>query len=350
MDQTQKKWLFISIGISVVALVVMLLLTFDTDTLVALQKCNPWYIVLGLILHIFSIVFWALRIKLMCWSLNYAVPFFHSLNLVCANMLVAAVTPSQVGGEAVRVYELYKSDVPTADATAVVLMERVFDGIVLAVGTVIGVYLLGEMFGYLNFPAIYMGVAYMATAVFAGLLILFAVLVKRPLWTKILVRKISGLFTRRWESAQVDMLFQKIDCTIDQFYVTIGHFAGRSKLGLLLGLLMTILFWTSEFVIASVLMVGLGLEPNFVLSFILQLLIAMIMMIPLTPGGVGVAEVSIAAFYALIIPMPLVGVFVLLWRLILYYFNVVVGVVASLRIVRRETRTPQAEDAEPAQA
>ena len=76
----------------------------------------------------------------------------------------------------------------------------------------------------------------------------------------------------------------------------------------------------------------------FLISFIFQLLIAMIMMIPLTPGGVGVAEVSIAAFYSIIIPLPLVGVFVLLWRLILYYFNVVVGLIASLRIVRREAR------------
>ncbi|HJK78326.1 lysylphosphatidylglycerol synthase transmembrane domain-containing protein [Methanocorpusculum vombati] len=338
MNKAQKKWLFISVGISVVALVVMLLLTFDTDTLVALEKCNPWYILLGFLLHILSIVFWALRIKLMCWSLGYRVPFFHSVNLICANMLVAAVTPSQVGGEAVRVYELYKSDVPTADATAVVLMERVFDGIVLGIGTVVGVYLLGKMFSHLNFPPVYMGVAYFATFFFIGALLLFAVLVKRPQWTKIIVAKVSGLFTRRWDSQRIDRLLGMLDENIDRFYVTIGHFGGRSKIGMALGLLMTVAFWASEFIIASVLMVGLGLEPMFLISFIFQLLIAMIMMIPLTPGGVGVAEVSIAAFYSIIIPLPLVGVFVLLWRLILYYFNVVVGLIASLRIVRREAR------------
>jgi uncharacterized protein (TIRG00374 family) len=152
MNKAQKKWLFISVDISVVALVVMLLLTFDTETLVALEKCNPWYIFFGFLSHILSIVFWALRIQIMCWSLGYRVPFFHSINLICANMLIAAVTPSQVGGEAMRAYELYKSDVPTADATAVVLMERVFDGIVLCIGTVIGVYLLGRTFNHLNFP------------------------------------------------------------------------------------------------------------------------------------------------------------------------------------------------------
>lgn len=336
MNKAQRKWLFLSVGISVVALVMMLFLTFDTDTVVALEKCNPWFILLGFLLHVVSIIFWALRIKLMCWSLGYPVPFFHSVNLVCANMLVAAVTPSQVGGEPVRVYELYKADVPTADATAVVIMERVFDGIVLSIGTVFGVYLLGKMFSHLNFPPVYMGVAYLATFFFAGALLLFAILVKQPLWTKILVTKVSGLFTHRWDSQRIERMLILLDKNIDQFYVTIGHFSGRSKTGLALGLLMTVAFWVSEFIIASVLLVGLGLEPMLLISFIFQLLIAMIMMIPLTPGGVGVAEVSIAAFYSIIISRPLVGVFVLIWRLILYYFNVIVGLIASLRIVRRE--------------
>ena len=77
MNKAQKKWLYISVGISVIALVAMLLLTFDANTIVALEKCNPWYILLGFLLHILTIVFWALRIKLMSGSLGYHVPFFH---------------------------------------------------------------------------------------------------------------------------------------------------------------------------------------------------------------------------------------------------------------------------------
>ena len=78
------------------------------------------------------------------------------------------------------------------------------------------------------------------------------------------------------------------------------------------GLLFSALYWVNEFIIASVLMVGLGLPPNFLLSFIFMILITVIMMIPLTPGGVGIAEISMGGFYALIIPTSLIGVFVLL--------------------------------------
>ena len=62
-------------------------------------------------------------------------------------------------------------------------------------------------------------------------------------------------------------------------------------------------------------------------------------MIPITPGGVGIAELSLGGFYALIIPTAIVGIFVLIYRFIFYYFNLIVGFIASMLIVRREAHT-----------
>ncbi len=338
MDHSQKRWLFISLGISCIVLFVMLFFTIDANTLVELQKCNPWLILLAVVMHIFSLVFWALRIKLMCNSLGFKVPFFHSFNLVCSNLFIAAVTPSQIGGEPLRIYELTKADVPGGDATAVVIMERVFDGIVLVLGTVISVILLGMFFADLNFPEAYMLIAYIAAAVFAGLLMLFVIVAKKPEWAGRVVKRILHLLSRKKSPDIIKEYQRKIDGYLEQFYATLGHFTGKSKSGMFYGIVFSFLYWFNEFAVASVLMVGLGLPPNFLLSFIFMILITVIMMIPLTPGGAGVAEISIAGFYALIIPTSLLGVFVLLWRLIMYYFNLVIGFLASMLIVRREAK------------
>ena len=99
------------------------------------------------------------------------------------------------------------------------------------------------------------------------------------------------------------------------------------------------LYWVNEFIIAFFICMGLGVEPTpalFLLSLIFQVLITVILMIPITPGGVGVAEISLGSLYALIIPTSIVGIFVLLYRFIFYYFNLIVGFIASMRIVRRE--------------
>jgi hypothetical protein len=41
--------------------------------------------------------------------------------------------------------------------------------------------------------------------------------------------------------------------------------------------------------------------------------------------------------YALFIPAAIVGVFVVIWRIVLYYFNIALGIISSLIIVRRES-------------
>ncbi len=345
MEKSQKRWLFISLGISFSVLFVMLILTFDTTTLDELQKCNPWIILLAFVMHLFSLGFWALRIKLMCRSLGYKVPFLHSFNLVCSNMFLASVTPSQIGGEPVRVYELTKVHVPGGEATAVVIMERVFDAIVLATGTVISVFLLSLFFADLNFPEAFMIIAYIAAFVFAGLLLLFLIIAKNQAWSNKVVNKLLRLFGRKKSPDIIQRYQRKIDIHMEKFYVTLRHFTGKSKTGMFYGLVFSALYWINEFVIASVLMVGLCLPPNYLLSFIFMILITVIMMIPLTPGGVGISEVSMAGFYALIIPTSLIGVFVLLWRLIMYYFNIAIGFIASMIIVRREAKAQKDDTA-----
>ncbi len=342
MDRSQKKLLFISLGISLAVLFIVLLVTIDANTFIALNSCIPGYLFLALGMHVMSLIFWALRIKLMSRSLGYRVGLAHSVNLVCSNMFIASVTPSQIGGEPVRIYELHKAGVPTGDATAVIIMERVFDGIVLAIGTVVCVFLLGIFFSEIHLPDICMITAYIAAAVFCGLVILFFVIAKHPKWGLALMQKISRFISRKRSAEATAAHLKKFEGHVERFYTTLGFFTGKSRSAIAWGMLFSTLYWFNEFIIAFFICLGLGVEPTgelFLLSLIFQLLITVIMMIPLTPGGVGVAEVSLGAFYAIIIPSSIVGIFVLIYRFIFYYFNLAIGFIASMLIVRRETKT-----------
>jgi uncharacterized protein (TIRG00374 family) len=78
-------------------------------------------------------------------------------------------------------------------------------------------------------------------------------------------------------------------------------------------------------------------------SFVAQIIIAIIMMIPLTPGGSGIAEVSATSLYGLFVPAAIVGVFVVLWRVVFYYFHLVIGFMAGVAIIRKEASTVKIE-------
>jgi uncharacterized protein (TIRG00374 family) len=107
---------------------------------------------------------------------------------------------------------------------------------------------------------------------------------------------LQDFFTKKWDSERIAKLTVQIDEAIDRLYLTFEMFAGRAKMGLVLGFLLTIVFWACEYAIASVIMIGLGYPPNFLLSLVFQLIIAVILMVPSTPGGAGVAEISYAVF------------------------------------------------------
>ncbi len=342
MDKGQKKLLVISLGISLAVLFAVLIFTIDAETLTALKSCMPAFLILSLAMHVVSLFFWALRIKLMCRSLGYKIRFFHCLNLVCSNTFIASITPSQIGGEPVRVYELTKAGMRGGDATAVVIMERVFDGIILAVGTILCVFALGVFFQDLALPDICMISAYTAAVVFSGLVLLFFVFARNPKWGYALMGRISNLLSRRDSMEKTQARFRQFEGYVAQFYTTVAQFGGKARSGIFFGLLFTALYWTNEFIIAYFICTGLGVEPTaalFLLSLIFQILITVILMIPITPGGVGIAELSLGGFYALIIPTAIVGIFVLIYRFIFYYFNLIVGFIASMLIVRREAHT-----------
>ncbi|HJJ96511.1 MAG TPA: flippase-like domain-containing protein [Methanocorpusculum sp.] len=343
MDTKQKKWLWISIGLSMVILLAVMVLTFNENTIESLKNLNPWFLLLAFCLHMAAMCVWALRIRVMCRSLGYLVPLRHCLNMVCAGQLIASITPSQVGGEPVRIHELYKAKMPVADATAVVLVERLMEAVLLVLGVIVGMGLFSIVYSNGEVPEMVITAAWIGTGFFVVLLVILAVLLSRPQLIRKIVFKIAGFFTKKWDSERIAKLTAQIDEAIDRLYLTFEMFAGRAKMGLVLGFLLTIVFWACEYAIASVIMIGLGYPPNFLLSLVFQLIIALILMVPSTPGGAGVAEISYAAFYSLILPSAVVGVFVVLLRLILYYANLLIGFIASFRIVKREAANQRVE-------
>ena len=132
MEKSQVKWLYISIGFSLIVLVIILFLTINENTIKYIRQINPVFLLLAFLTHILTMCFWALRVQKMSDSLGYRIGFFYCLNLVFANLLAAAITPAQAGESTVRIHELYRANVPIGDATAIVIMERVLDGVALA--------------------------------------------------------------------------------------------------------------------------------------------------------------------------------------------------------------------------
>jgi uncharacterized protein (TIRG00374 family) len=337
MEKSQVKWLYISIGFSLLVLVIILFLTINENTIKYIREINPIFLLLAFLTHILTMCFWAWRVQKMSGSLGYHIGFFYCLNLVFANLLAAAITPAQAGGEPVRVHELYRANVPIGDATAVVIMERALDGIALAALAAFAMIVLSDQWKSLG--AISEVMVYITWIFVSGSLFLFYLAIRRPDVVKKVVHRISRFFTRTWETPRVEKLVARADKEIDNFNEAVIKFVKSAKGGILWGMLFTLLYWLSEILTASLILVGLGQSPLFLESFVIQLILAILMMLPLTPGSSGIAEAGAYSMYSMFIPASIVGIFVVIWRVVLYYFNIALGILSSIIIVRREAQS-----------
>jgi hypothetical protein len=139
-----------------------------------------------------------------------------------------------------------------------------------------------------------------------------------------------------WWSSSHDTIIERADHEINNFFSSISRFTGTARRGLVYGGIMTLCFWIVEFFVASVILMGLGLGPAVIESFFFQILIAIINMVPLTPGSSGITELGTSSLYALIIPSGVIGIFVLLWRFVTFYLNIALGAVSGIAIFKRE--------------
>jgi uncharacterized protein (TIRG00374 family) len=269
-------------------------------------------------------------------GLGYRVKFTRAFNIVLVNLLAGAVTPGQVGGEPVRVHELSREGVKVGDATAVVLVERVLDGIVLTAISILAIVFLEYYWRSLALE--FMILFIVAWLMMIGLTLVFVYLIRHPDHLKRAIERIGRWVERRsrksGETGQTDSWVSRIDQEIDNFHDSIITFLRAGRTGIYGGIAATACFWVSEFFVASLLLMGLGQPPYVIQSFLFQLIIAVVSMAPLTPGSAGIAEISAASLYGLIIPSSILGIFVVLWRLLLYYFNIFIGIFAGIFIFK----------------
>ena len=337
MKLSTRGWFALTILFSLSVIIIIFATTFNAETIGYILSFNLLFLGLAIVLRFLALVLWGVRIQLMSGSLGYRVKLPYCVNMVLAGLLAGTITPGQVGGEPVRVHELYRAGVKVGDATAVVIMERVLDGIILTVMWIIVMTMMTQFIWSTFSPALIILVIIAWLFMISFLLIpVFAI--RYPVKTKsVLMRLVNWLGPRLFRSSASNQeITERADREIDNLFESMTRFTGTARKGLLTGGIVTGLFWISEFLVASVIMMGLGLGPYILESFFFQILISLIMMIPLTPGSSGVTELSTSSLYALIIPSGMIGIFVLLWRFVTFYLNIILGAIAGIAIFKRE--------------
>lgn len=329
-----KKWLMVSLLISLVSGLVVVVLTFDTGTIHGLLSIRAEYILAAAGIHAMSYLVWGMRVRGLCKTLGYSIGIQRSVEIVTSSTLAAAVTPSSMGGEPIRIHLLHMDRIPLGKASAVVLGERLLDGIIILSLAPISLYIFR---GILEDPVI--DAMLIAAAFFLlGVLLLVLYAVWRPAATRKLtmffVKRIAPLFGARTD-ARLEHIMAKVDSELENFHNSIFLFLKKEqRTGLLWGVFNTFLFWTVEFSMLYVILIGLNQHPAPLVVIASQVLILLLMAIPATPGASGIAEFGATTIFSVFVSSSLLGITVVVWRALTFYMNLLVGSFVSFKILK----------------
>jgi uncharacterized protein (TIRG00374 family) len=337
-QKTIKLSIILSLTLSLAIIIFILYFTIDSTTINLLFKTKIKYefFIIAILLNILYWFFWGARLKVLSntFEKNVNIGLWESTKIVIANLFLAGITPSMAGGEPVRIHLLNKDGMSVGCATAAVLGERLLDAIFILILVPIAFYIFQ---GVTDLGFISIGLT-IGVVLFIVLIILFVYAITKPEKTKLFIifinKKLSKFYKNKESESKV---ITRINKEVDSFHSSMVCLVHENKKALVKASILTVLFWSTGFMIPSMVLMGLGLEPFFLQSYAAQVLLLVIIMMPTTPGSAGIAEVGIYGLYGVLIGTStgtLIGVFVVLYRFITYHMNLIAGAIFQYRIFK----------------
>jgi len=308
----KAKAALIATLMSLASIIIILKFTEANFSWKLISQIQLGFLALGLFLHMLSWVFYAVRLKLLASLAGHKISFRLSLISTLASNFLAALTPSSAGGEPLRIKILADDGMSYGSATAVAVGERLLDSI----------FFVAALALFLIFSNFLTGFGLKIGAFFIVLLVLLLAflwqLVHRP-------ERIAGFMAWLKKKTGNRPLVYSLEKEIWLFREAGIHLARETLRCTPVMAALTALIWMCDFLVPSALLVGMGAEPRFLLSITSQIILAIIAILPLTPGGSGVAELSMSYLYSMFVSPVLLGPLVILWRASTYFSNIVVG-------------------------
>ncbi len=308
-------------------------LTVKPEGLEKLASLPIYIIILAVIAHIANLTLWALRIKVLAKSVGENLNLYWCFKIVMVNLFMAAITPSAMGGEPTRIYMLAEGNMSGGDATAITIGERIIDFIFFSVSIPIFLLVLGMSMD-LGQIRIYLLAAGAMLAVL-GILLAYMVLRADKIKGKLhKFERLLRLFIKDENKRQKDI--KKMEEEFMNFANSTKILFSQRKKVLISSFIITVAMWFVDFTIVPLLLIGLGYAPNWLFMFTAQLIIVMVTLIPITPGGTGLAEFTAYLLFSQRIPGEIAGIVVIVWRALTFYTNLVLGLLYTLSYIAKK--------------
>ncbi len=277
----EKLITFLKIVISV-GLIAYALARANLGTVASqLASAKLWLVIAALVLYMIAIVVNGLKWQVLLHAQGIRVPFSAMLQFLFVGFFFNNFLPANIGGDVMRGYGLARYTDRTADAAVSVIVDRVVGLTAYLSTAVIAAVVAVNLTGHNELAQ----VEWVAIIALLGLMLGFGLLLSRRLRGLI-----SRMFAWRWLNPLAP-LWDRVSAAFNAYRFRYSALALAFGIALLGILCTTFVNWC--------LSQAMGGYMSLEAIFLFNPLIALVLMIPISIGGIGVSQTAYPFFFSL---------------------------------------------------
>jgi hypothetical protein len=295
----------------------------------AFKQMNPIYLLFAFVFWLIHILLDSFRISLFCQGITGKWGNMRtSIEVILTGAFLAAVTPFQTGGLPVQLYLLKREGISYGKGTLIILLRAIFYSIMMLIILPFLFPILTKQYDVTSIRIL----SKYSLIVYPIIILIITFALIKPNIIKHFLYKTTILLGKRKNKATklIDKMFKEIEEMKDGFW----RFVREKKWHSISSFFLTFITYIPYFLIAPLLLKGIGINVSFIRIAFLQLVVILFTFFSPTPGATGVSEGVFAIMFLGIVGKGMLGVFTILWRFFTFHLTALVGGIMTLDVLK----------------
>lgn len=335
-SKTIMKGLRFAIFFSLLISALLILFTIDPEALrEAVNSISNKIIFLLITAVLLNWLAAGLRLKILVSTIGSDLSLKDSIIIYLSGAFISNVTPFATGGGPFQIYFLHKKGVNIGKASMVVVTQFLLRIFFFGIATTVFIVFFNWAISPGVVPSYLFYLAFGLGFLFALVLIVFSLVPGFINWVIQRIFQIKKVTQFVKGSHKTKKLLVKARRELKEFHHSL-EVLGKYRWRLILAWLCTFFYWATLFTIIPLVLKGLGQDPHYFRSYVMQTIIYLILPYMPTPGASGIAEIGFASIFVSFIPANLIGLVTFVWRFLSFYIVLLVGGFFALREISRK--------------
>ncbi len=321
---------------TVLGLAILFFVTNTPQTLQALKHLELGFFIIAVILSFLDMLLGGWRNHIFIRKIKPGVSTWLCWRANVANIFLGAITPSQSGGGPAQIYILFRAGISIAKAMSVCIINFI---VTLIFFLIFAIFALCVVRGEFSQSAIRYLIEYGFVTFITLFGLIFLTIWKPEYLAKVIFKLPHFIWRGKWHwQNRVEKLKNKLLSSLKSYKDQCNYFLKSQPKIVFYSVVITCLLYVNKFALAYFLMRGLGINGDFFVMISIQTLLFFILYFSPTPGGSGIAELSIAGLMTILLPKHLLSIFALLHRFFLLYLPAGLGGLILLIELKKQHR------------